>query len=141
VIKISHVSRIELEIRSLDALIEACNRLGFRFVKNQNTYKWYGRWIGDSPLPDGIRKQDLGKCDHAIKIPDCNYEIGVVKKGGIYILLWDSWESKLRLAVGNNGGILKQAYTQEAIKQHAKLKGYLVTEKKTEKGIRLHLHK
>jgi hypothetical protein len=137
----SHISKIELEIKSLDALIQACNRLGFQFVKNQQTYQWYGRWVGDSPLPEGIKTEDLGKCDHAIKVPGCSYEIGVMKRNNSYQLLWDSWESKLRLSIGENANILKQAYTVETLKQEAKLKGYRVIEKKTDKSIRLVLQK
>ncbi|MCX8110159.1 MAG: hypothetical protein N3D15_02790 [Syntrophorhabdaceae bacterium] len=140
-INLSHISKIELEIKYLDALIYACNRLGFEFVENQNTYRWYGRWVGDSPLPEGISKDELGRCDHAIKIPGCTYEIGVVKKNNMYILLWDSWDSKLRLAIGHNAGIIKQAYTAELVRYKARLKGYSVLEKKTQKGIRIVLQK
>jgi hypothetical protein len=137
----SHISKIELEIKSLDALIEACNRLGFQFVKNQQTYQWYGRYMRDTVLPEGIKEEDLGKCDHAIKVPGCSYEIGVVKKNNSYQLLWDSWESRLKLSIGENANILKQAYTVETVKQEAKLKGYRVIEKKTDKSIRLVLQK
>lgn len=138
----SHISKIELEIKSLDALIEACTKLGFQFVKDQKTYVWYGRWVGDSPLPQGVSKEDLGKCEHAIKVPGCSYEIGVVRnQNGSYQLLWDSWESKLRLAIGQNASVLKQAYTTEVVRQQAKLKGYRVIEKKMEKGVRLILQK
>ena len=137
----SHISKIELEIKSLDALIQACNRLGFQFVKNQQNFTWYGRWVGNTPLPEGINVEDFGKCDHAIKVPGCSYEIGVVKRNNSYQLLWDSWESKLKLSIGENANILKQAYTVETVKQEAKLKGYRVIEKKTDKTIRLVLQK
>jgi len=137
----SHISKIELEIKSLDALIEACNRLGFQFVKNQQTYQWYGRYMRDTVLPEGIKEEDLGKCDHAIKVPGCSYEIGVIRKGNFYQLLWDSWESRLKLSIGENAQILKQAYTVETVKQEAKLKGYRIIEKKTDKSIRLVLQK
>ena len=138
----SHVSKLELTIKDLNALIQACIKLGFQFVKDQKTYVWYGRWVGDSPLPEGVDKKDLGKCDHAIKVPGCSYEVGVLRKrNGSYTLLWDSWEAKLRLAIGNNAGILKQAYTTEVVRQQATQKGYRVIEKKVEKGIRLILQK
>ncbi|MCX5814175.1 MAG: DUF1257 domain-containing protein [Proteobacteria bacterium] len=140
-IKISHIAKIELEIKLLDALIAACNRLGFEFVKNQKTYEWYGRYMRDTPLPEGITENQLGKCDHAIKVPGCSYEIGIVKRNNNYHLLWDSWESQLRLAIGKNAGIIKQAYTTEVVRHDAKIKGYRITEKQTEKGIRLILQK
>ena len=140
-IKISHIAIIQLEIKSLDALIQACTRLGFQFVKNQKTYTWYGRYMGDTTLPQGITVEELGKCDHAIKVPGCTYEIGIVKRNNRHILLWDSWESQLRLAIGQNAGIIKQAYTTEVVRHDAKMKGYRVVEKKTEKGIRLVLQR
>jgi hypothetical protein len=133
----SHIAKIELEIKSLDALIKACQRLGFEFVRDQKKYTWYGRWVGDYPLPEGIAKDQLGTCDHAIKIPGCTYEIGVVKRNSSYTLLWYSWESALRLKIGQDAGVIKQAYTVEAVRQDALLKGYRVTEKKTDKAIRL----
>ena len=59
----SHISKIELEIQSLEDLKLACKRLGFTFIKNQETYQWYGRWVGDSALPEGINIDDLGSVD------------------------------------------------------------------------------
>jgi hypothetical protein len=60
-----------------------------------------------------------------------------VKRNNSYTLLWDSWESALRLKIGLDAGVLRQAYTVEAVRQDAKLKGYRVVEKKTDKTIRL----
>ena len=134
----SHISKIELEIQSLEDLKLACRRLGFAFVENQKTYRWYGRWVGDSPLPEGINQDDLGKCDHAINVPECSYEIGVVKRGSKYILLWDAWQTGgLEQKIGKDAGILKQAYTIERIKREAKLKHYQVREVRKDQSIRL----
>ena len=85
----SHISKIELVIHSLEDLKEACRQLGFEFMENQKTYKWFGRWVGDTPLPEGVKIEDIGKCDHAIRVPGCAYEVGVIKRGDHYILLWD----------------------------------------------------
>jgi hypothetical protein len=127
-----------LEILSLEDLKLACRRLGFIFQENQLTYQWYGRWVGDSPLPEGILQEDLGKCDHAIKIPECAYEIGVVKRRSKYILLWDSWHAGgLELKIGKDAGILKQYYTIERIKREAKRKKYQVREIRNDQSIRL----
>ena len=134
----SHVAKIELEIQSLEDLKLACKRLGFTFIENQNTYQWYGRWVGDSPMPEGINIEDLGKCDHAIKVPECAYEIGVVKRGSKYILLWDSWHTGgLEQKIGKNAGILKQSYTIERIRREAKRKKYQVKEIKQDQSMRL----
>ena len=134
----SHISKIELEIQSLEDLKLACKRLGFTFIENQKTYQWYGRWVGDSPLPEGINIDDLGKCDNVIKVPECTYEIGVVKRGSKYILLWDAWhKGGLEQKIGKDCGILKQSYTIERIIREAKLKKYQVKEIKQDQSIRL----
>ena len=135
----SHVAKIELEILSLEDLKLACKRLGFTFSENQKTYAWYGRWVGDSPLPEGILQDDLGKCDHAIRVPGCNYEIGVVKRGSKYILLWDSWHrGGLEEKIGKDAGLLKQGYTIERIRREAKRKNCQVRhEIKNDRSIRL----
>ena len=79
---LSHISKIELEIKDLEALKKACNHLGFQFRENQKHYLWYGKWVGTQPLPEGITEEnELGKCDHAVHIPSASFEVGVVRKG------------------------------------------------------------
>ncbi len=65
----SHISKIELEIKDLEALKQACERLGFHFMENQKRYIWYGKWISQEPLPEGITEEQLGHCTHAIHVP------------------------------------------------------------------------
>ena len=134
----SHISKIELVIHSLEDLKDACRKLGFEFIKNQKTFKWYGRWVGDTPLPEGIKIEDLGKCDHAIRVPGCDYEVGIVKRGDHYILLWDYYsEGGLEVKIGPNAGKIKQAYTVARVRKEARRKGYRVLEKKIDQSIRL----
>jgi hypothetical protein len=134
----SHISKIELVIHSLEDLKDACRQLGFEFIKNQKTFKWYGRWVGDTPLPEGIKIEDLGKCDHAIRVPGCDYEVGIVKRGDHYILLWDYYSvGGLEVKIGPNAGKIKQAYTVARVRKEARRKGYRVLEKKIDQSIRL----
>jgi hypothetical protein len=136
----SHISRIELDIKDLQSLKEACKRLGFEFRKNQQSYLWYGRWVGDSPLPEGITEDQLGKCDHAIKVPGAQYEVGVVRKGQSFILLYDEWvKGGLKTKLGVNAGLLKQAYTIETLRKEARQKNYRFHETKMKKQIRVTL--
>ena len=128
----SHVSEIEIKIKSLDALKAACKRLRFEFMEGQKTYKWWGVSVGDYPLPEGLKVEDLGKCTHAIRVPGAAYEIGVVERNGEHILIWDFYSTgELEKALGKGGGKLKQAYTIEQTKAVAKRKGYMVREKRT----------
>lgn len=134
----SHISKIELVIHSLDSLKDACQKLGFEFIENQKAYKWFGSWVGDTPLPEGIEIEDIGKCDHVIRVPECEYEIGIVKRGGNYILLWDHYHAGgLTQKIGPNAGILKQAYTIARVRKEARRKGYRVMEKKMDQGVRM----
>ena len=84
----SHVSHIQLKIYDLSAIKRACSRMGFQFMENQKTYTWYGKLVEPEkyPLPLGITEEELGHCDHAIKIPDARYEIGIVKRNNSYML-------------------------------------------------------
>lgn len=127
---ISHVAKISLEIQSLDALKAACKRLGLEWKENQKTYAWYGRHVGDYPIPEGFTTQDMGKCDHAIRVPGASYEVGVVKKQGKYALLWDFYHAGgLQRVLGKDGGKLKQAYAVSQTILTAKKNGYQVKEK------------
>ncbi len=119
----SHISKIELEVNNLGTLAQACSRLGLVLIKDQKTFKWYGR--------------EDGKCDNAIKVPGANYEIGVLKAGNVFELQCDYYDSGIERMIGRNGGLLKQAYAVERTKAEARRKGFTVIEKATPQGIRL----
>ena len=134
----SHIARIELEIIDLEALKAACQRLGLEFRCGQAEYSWYGEYMNDYPLPEGLSIQDLGKCDHAIHVPGATYEVGILKRKGKYLLLWDFWsEGGLQHVLGQNAGRLKQAYAIERTRREALRKGYRIVESKTQNGVRL----
>lgn len=121
----SHVSIIEIIIKDLDALKMACERLGLIWQEGKTSYVWYGRHVGDYPLPKGYTKADLGKCTHAIKVPGASYEIGVDIRDGEITLLWDPYSAGgLQKILGVNGGLLQQAYAIEAAKLQAQRAGY-----------------
>jgi hypothetical protein len=104
----SHVQDIDCRIYDLTALEAAVAELGGTLVHNQTRYGWYGRHVGDYPLPAGFTHHDLGKCDHAIKLPNCTYEIGITPRRDLapgdkpaYTLLYDFY---------GPGRMLKQAF-------------------------------
>ena len=120
----SHISTIELEVKDLGILNQACSRMGLIFARNQAEFKWYGK---------------KATCDHAIRVPGARYEIGIVKTGTAYELRCDFYDRNLVQAVGQNAGLLKQAYAVEKTKTEARKKGYRVMERRTDTGIRLHV--
>jgi hypothetical protein len=129
----SHVTEITLTVTDLDALEAAAKRLGGQLHRNKRTYKWYGRFMGDSTPPAWMRPEDFGKCEHCISIPGCDYEIGLVRKPGApgWQLVWDSWRhGGLTRALGENAERLKTAYAAEAATRAARRKGWTVAESK-----------
>lgn len=114
----SHVTVIDIEIKDIEALKEACKELGLEFREGQKTYRWYGRHVGDYPMPEGFTKEDLGKCNHAIGVPNNSkaYEVGVVQRGDSYQLLWDFWNGGygLQQAVGDGCKNLTNKYAEKA---------------------------
>lgn len=89
----SHIVEVKMIIKDLDALraaVAADPRLEWR---EKQTYNWYGVSVGDYPLPEGVTKDMLGKCEFAIGVKDHPeaYEVGVVKKndGSGYTLMAD----------------------------------------------------
>lgn len=134
----SHVAKIEIEIKDLDALDAACQRLGFTLLRGQTAYAWWGHSVGDYPLPEGFAASDLGHCAHAIRVPGATYEVGVVaRRDGRpgFTLLWDFYQSGgLERILGPGAHKLVQAYGVEAAKRAARRQGYHVTETTREDG-------
>ena len=120
----SHISRIELEVKDLGVLGQACERLGLQLIRNQKTFRWYGK---------------EGDCDHAIKVPEAAYEIGVIQKDNFFELNCDFYDRNLEKVIGSKGGLLKQAYAVIKTRIEARKKGYSVLERKAENSIRLHV--
>lgn len=90
------------------ALAAAVKEIGLVFCANQQTHKWFGRFVGDSPGITGVQQKDYGKCLHAIRLPRTEaetaayvknaeeqpYEIGLVpdpEKPDQLMLVMDTW--------------------------------------------------
>jgi hypothetical protein len=120
----SHISKIELKVKDLGVLAQACTRLGLSLVKGQKTFRWYGQ---------------EAQCDHCIKVPGASYEIGVLTRSGAYELNCDFYDKNLEKVLGQKGRLLKQAYAAEKTRIEARKKGYSVIERQTETGIQIHV--
>ena len=80
----SHISKIELEVNDLNTLDRACKRLGLALVKGQKNFKWFGKKAGD--------------CDHVIRFPEAEYEIGITRVNGIYELACDYYDRNIAVS-------------------------------------------
>jgi hypothetical protein len=136
----SHVVKMECEINDLDCLDVAAKQLGLELARGQKNFKWYGRFMNDSPVAEGFTPEDYGHCDHAIKIPgnSAAYEVGVTKNktGKGFRLLWDSWSGGygLQAKVGQNGNRLIQEYKVQVAMKDRRKQGYRVTRIEKENG-------
>jgi hypothetical protein len=120
----SHISKIELEVKDLSALKQACRALNLKFCDHQEHFQWYGQ---------------TSQCQHAIQAPGAKYEIGVVKHNDLWELNCDYYDAAIEKAIGRQGGWLKQAYAVAKTRIEARKKAYTVMERKTPTGIRLHV--
>lgn len=132
----SHVTNIDLVITDLAALQGAVAELDAQWREGQRQYAWYGRHVGDYPLPPGLTKAELGKCEHAIHLPGCEYEIGVVPQGSGYTLAFDFWGpgAKLKSHFGDGLARLKQIYGVHKATAAARARGYMVQRKPQPNG-------
>lgn len=123
----SHVSKVQIEIKSLADLKKAAETLGLYF-REQSTYRWFGKFVGDSPMPEGFTEQELGQCKYAIGIPgnDKSYEVGVVVRDGKIHLMWDFWQGGYGLeeAIGKDGCKLKQEYSLSVAQREMARRGF-----------------
>ena len=72
------------------------------------------------------------------KCRNVSYEIGVVRRGSKYLLLWDSWHrGGLEKKIGAGACVLKQAYAVERVKREALRKKYRICEQNINNTIRL----
>ena len=107
----SHIVTVQVEIKDLEAVRRMCANLGWEFLEGQTSFVWYGR--------------DPAKCDHAIRVPGCDYELGLEKHEDAYKLLWDPFDNQLAQAMGGKGGErFAQEYGLAAVTLEAERNGY-----------------
>ncbi len=142
----SHVEIREARLTDLDAIKRACKRLGWDFRENQKTFDWFGEHVGDTDtwrkfFTEGelealdrmtererlrVLTDTFSRCDHAISVPDCSYEIGLVQTPTGYKVVYDAFEDGGLQNVFNeaNGDPLAQAYAVEKAGMIAEENGY-----------------
>ena len=143
----SHVATGKLRVTNLEDLEAAAAQVGMTLRYGQTTFKWYGRFLGDSEsgrdLSRRLPASEWGKCLHALTVNGHEreaYEVGVVKAidgGEGYDLVFDSWGSCGRLITERCGDQLEKLAenvgAEVAMRQMAR-KGYRVAREITSDG-------
>src|SRR5262245_38791463 len=104
-----HVVAIGVEVKSLEALAAACERLHWTMTPGDTAYRWFGEWVDDSPVParlfateaeyqrvlsmSRIDRQTLmtallSRPDAFVRLPAHDYDVGVYHVGERYELLF-----------------------------------------------------
>lgn len=136
----SHVVAIKLRIKDLNALNAAGQTLGMEMIPAAQ-FKWFGRHVGDYPLPEGFTKEDMGKCVYALRLKGNSeaYEVGVAQSKihpGEYELLLDFWQGGFGLedAIGKQGCKLRQEYSSVVTQKAMRKQGLRITKSVTSDG-------
>lgn len=137
----SHVVGIDCAITELDALASAADALGLELVRGQRSYRWFGRHVGDFALPRGFKAEDLGKCEHALRVrgDDAAYEVGLVplRSGEGWTLIYDFFGkpgAALQRSIGIGGRKLLQGYQKAVVLKVASARGLRATVDKQADG-------
>lgn len=140
----SHVTCSLAVITDLDCLKRtlAAKFPALQWMEGQQKYNWYGSWQNDfstdqAAYKRGVDVDQYGKCEHAIRVPGCAYEIGVTKRkdGEGYTLVWDLWRGKeISKAIGQDAEILMNAYNEEYVSSYAQANGYMLQEEVNSDG-------
>ena len=137
----SHVATVDVEIKDLDALEAAGKRIGMELVRGQKTFRWYGTHVGDYPLPPGFTEEDLGTCEHALRVVGRadSYEVGVVRRRDGrpgWSLMWDFYAGGYGLMekVGENCQTLRREYACVVASRTAQKQGFRVHEVRRQDG-------
>lgn len=127
----SHIADVQMQIKDLDALRSAVEALGGKLVLGQKTHRWFGKFLNDwNSERAAVNRRDsntFGTCEHAITFKGIDYEIGVVKDGESYELIYDTYGGALEQKLGVGLPKLKQGYGVEVTKRQLSRQGYRVT--------------
>lgn len=114
----SHTTKLKTEVRNAQAIREAAKELGIELLTDAVPRMYYAN--------------QHGRCDFVLKLKG-KYDVGLVKEGSGYALVYDSWDGHVAAELGNskataNKPVAKflQTYAKHAAMLAARAKGYMV---------------
>lgn len=113
----SHVVKLQLEIKSIKALKKAAKKLDLEFNEGVTSFNYYS--------------SQTASCDHTMSTKGASKSIGVkaIKGGKEFELLWDPGylDGGTQRIVGRNGENIKKEYAAAAATLEAEAQGMFVT--------------
>ncbi len=130
----SHVTHVTVSITDLDALERAAEKCGLELIRDSNEYRWYGRVLDLSAIPEGYTEEDMGRCEHELRVIGNGnaYSAGLVSRRdgeAGWALHYDNWSKSgkvLEEFLGKDCHNVVQAYAVEVAKASALNAGYSV---------------
>ncbi len=121
----SHIVKVKLDIKNLNALKKAAKKLGLNWNEGVTSFNYYG--------------SSTSTCDHTISHSGDSKSIGVVKKAdGNYELQWDpGYLGRAEALVGKNADNLKKEYSAAVATLELESQGMFVTRYEVNGGIKL----
>lgn len=147
-----HVVSISVEVKSLEALGAACERLHWTMTGGHAGYRWFGEWVDDSPVPARLFATEaeyqkvlamsridrqafmtalLSRPDAFIRLLAHDYDVGIYRVGDRYELLFDEWHGHFAVEERHQ---LAQAYAVEHSLATARSRGEFATVNAVEDG-------
>ena len=118
----SHVVKVGMVVRDLDALAAAAPKLGFELGRDVKTHVYFAG--------------SHSKCDHVLRPVEGRtkqtYEVGVIRlEDGTFDLRYDPWvsqDNRIEALLGEKLDKLRQRYTAEVTIKDFRRQGYRVIE-------------
>lgn len=104
----SHIVKVEIEVKDPDAIRAACKDLGYELSSNDRA-----RGYNNSTF----------EADYVMRLPG-PYDVGFVKAGDGYDLKCDLYQGHVENALGKNLNRFRQAYATQKTLIEARRKGY-----------------
>lgn len=146
----SHVVELRLaglpgeeHVRDLESLKSAVAAMGGVWHEGKHDPKWWGRDMRDSVWPDWLTADMMDRFDHAFSFPGVRYEVGVMKRGDAYHVVFDWVDGALSRKLGGPSaehlsrmyvGARQQSQAVAALTRTAHQQGYQVVKKKLDSG-------
>ncbi len=116
----SHITVVKTQIRDIEALRTALERLGCTLEGPGSVHGYYG---------------SMGQADFIIRVPGTRYTVGLVRQpDGTYALHADLWGGHVERVLGPGYGRLLQEYALEVVTRAARLKNRAVRVERLEDG-------